>query len=687
LVVLVVWGASGLAVTQQQYVQRTQKKLDTVVDLARYFPKSVDEIAAYTKYAIESARKVTLDIIAIPTQKRTFTNTMRAYDNAFERFHRITRIALLYSMVVPDDALRKAAYKAYVQLTQAATGLWESGAINQAFKDYVEHRAVHEDLSREERYFIDEIMADYDHVGLNLPLDGQAALRLLKNDILRLKFSFRHNIALDKRFILATRDELQGVSESFIDSLAMQDDRYVVTTDYPSYHAVMSGCRVAATRERLYLGFMNRAYPKNEPILEHLLDLRNQLAYKLGSTDYATWALQTETARTPEYVGMFIKSLAQRAAQKTTREYEELKENLPDGITLDADGRIKPWDYPYVLARYKKKYNQFSMRSIAPYFSLPTVLKGMFTVFGRFLGLVFTEVKPTWTWHPEVKLIQVQDDQTKELKGYIFLDLHPRPKKYTHAMHATLVIPIGYANKGSVEPSVAAIVANICRPSGDKPAFLNLHGVKALFHEFGHAIHAMLSRPQMAYFSGTRVKRDFVEVPSQFFAFWLTDPTILKTVGRHYRTNKPIPQSLVDRILEVRCWDSGYRTTRSCWLALMSLRFHTEGLTRGVDALTRSLHDELIDSVSYDPRAHMQESFGHLGSRGAKYYGYLWAQVMAQDLFAMAQKEGLLDRKAGQRFVSMILQPGGSEDPVRLVTKYLGRKSTLGAFTRALALR
>jgi len=283
--------------------------------------------------------------------------------------------------------------------------------------------------------------------------------------------------------------------------------------------------------------------------------------------------------------------------------------------------------------------------------------------------------------------MKVQDDKTKELKGYIFLDLHPRPKKYTHAMHATLVVPIGHGKKGVVEPSLAAIVTNISRPSGNKPALLTLRGVKSLFHEFGHAIHATLSRPQMAYFSGTRVKRDFVEVPSQFFVAWLTDPTILKTIGRHYRTNKPISQSLVDRILALRCWDSGYCTMQSCWLALLSLRFHTEGLDRGVDALTRSLHDELIDSVAYDPRAHLQTSFGHLGSREAKYYGYLWAQVMSLDLFATAQKEGLLNREAGRRFVSAILQPGGSEDPVRLVTNYLGRKSKLGAFTRALALR
>jgi thimet oligopeptidase len=676
-----------MAVTQQQYLVRTQKKLSTVVDLAQYFPKSVDEIRAYATYAIDTARKVRQDIVALPSQKRTFANTMRAYDNALERFHRNIRIVLLYSMVMPDDALRKAARKAYVQLTQAATGLWEDGAINQACKDYVEHCASSDNLNREERYFINEVMADFDRAGLNLPTQDQAALQPLKNDILRLKFSFRRNISLDKRFILATRDELCGVPERFVNTLAMQDDRYVVTTDYPSYYAVMSGCSVAATRERLYVEFFNRAYPKNEKVLEQLLDLRNQLAYKLGSKDYATWVLQTETARTPAYVDTFIKSLAQRAEQKMASESEELKRNLPDGVVLDAAGRIQPWDYAYVLSMYKKENNRFNMRNIEQYFPLSTVLKGMFSVFRQFLGLSFTEIKPSWTWHPEVKLIQVRDDQTKEVKGYIYLDLHPRDKKYTHAMHAALVIPISDGNKGVVEPAVAAIVTNIPRSSGEKPALLPLRSVKALFHEFGHAIHGMLSRPQMAYFSGTKVKRDFVEVPSHFFAQWLTDPAILKQIGRHYRTNKPIPQSLVDRIIAMRCWDGGYRTTRACWLSLLSLHFHTDGLAHGLDALTKSLHDELIDCVGYDSRVHLQTSFGHLGSRGAKYYGYLWAQVMALDLFAMAQKEGLQNRKAGQRFVSAILQPGGSEDPVRLVTNYLGRKSKLRAFTRALALR
>jgi len=657
--------------------------------IMRLFPQSAHEIHERVEQYLQQLKQEVAALIAIPDSERTWDNTMRVYDhiNALSDVAIMCQILVDLELVSPDQEVRDAAHAGVLKIQETCIDLISLNVdLYQALKAYAHGNGACDALTAEQEYFLYETLADYKRHGLDLPEEKRAHVAILLKEIAALELKFEENISHDASSITVTRDALHGVSPALIDTLKRTEDgQYIVGVDYPTYFAVMENCTVEATRKELYIAFSNRAYPANETILNEVITKRDQLAKLLGFASYAHLDLDDAMAQRPERVHAFLADLSARATPKEEQERDLLRAHMPDDIMLSADNRFQPWDYVYVAQQYKKKYCAVDETQIAEYFPMDSAIAGMLSLYQEFFGIIFKEHAMTGLWSDEVRLIEVYNDN-EQLLGYLLLDLFPRPNKYTHACHNT-TIPAVDLGDGTMIPALSLVVANFTKPTHDKPALLHRErDVETFFHEFGHALHALLGRTTLGSCSGTHVKTDFVEMPSQMLEEWLWDGAILKKISKHYITGQPLSDELIAKIQQLKHFDTGYTIKRQIGLANLSLACYLPGEHKDVAALVHQLHTQYNRSTAYEPRAHFYASFGHLMPYAAKYYGYLWSRVFALDLFSCIKQEGLLNPVIGKRYAREILAKGGSQDPNQLIKNFLGREPSITPFLHDLGL-
>lgn len=652
--------------------------------LGALFPKNEAEVTSFAQRAMEQARREFEAILAIPAEQRTFDNTMHALDASQEKFGQCAAAIEIMNMVHPEKGMRDVCQEASIKLSKFSVDLYFDQRLYHAFKEYRATREAVETLSRQETYYLDEAMKDFHSSGLDLPADQLEKVKDIKKKIAQVGIDFDANIAADKSTILVERDDLQGLRDGFIEALEKKGDQYVLGCDYPTYTEVMQNCAVEKTRKDLYFAFQNRAYPKNNESLGKLIAYRDELAELLGYESYAALDTHSGMAQTVERVEKFLVDLMAKSEKKEQAEFDLLKSELPAEITLDADGKFSSWDVSYVKNAYKKKHYQLDERELAEYFPVDKALAGMLSIYEHFLGLTFKETAPDWAWHDEVKLLEIYENSTGKLIGHLYLDLYPREGKYSHACYCGFVHGV---QRGDYEiPSVGVVIANFPKATTDAPALLKHSDVETFFHEFGHAMHGVLGRTELASCSGTSTKRDFVELPSQMLEEWMYEKDMLSDISSHYKTGKPLPAELIDKKIELKKFDSGFFVRRQCAFALFSLNCYKAGQSKDLDALSKEIALKYNKNVRFEPEAHHHASFGHLNGYGAKYYGYMWSKVFALDIFYEIKKNGLLNSEMGKKYVACILAPGGSKDPNELLEDFLGREPQQDAFLDNLGL-
>lgn len=675
----------------EEFCTMFEKPISSIQDVYNIFPKNVQDVEYYASSAIQRAQRDLDALQTFSSDERTFQNTARALDTIGAQFGQVCNAIEILEMIDPRADVRDACHKEIIKLRAFAVDAFSNKKVYNAFKEYVEGAAKKESLNAEEQYFLSESMRDFKRAGLDLPDDTFKKLQDLKKELSELTLAYDTNINNDASSITATAEELKGCDEHFIKSLTKDaDGNYIVRCDYPSYFEVIDNCTVAQTRQRHYFAFSNRACPANIDLLEKIIAKRDELARMVGYASYAAYDTDDQMVKTPQRAEAFIRELAGHAHKKARQELKTFTQELPEGVVFDTQGKVSPWDVRYIKNCYKKKHLQLDERIVAEYFTVERTLKGVFDIYQQFLSFDFSIHKPAWSWHDDVQLIEVRDRGTSTVRGYIFIDLYPRDNKYSHACQAGIVHTV--KNKqadGSVlkTPSVAVVIANFPKPTGDRPALLKHSDVETFFHEFGHAMHTVLGCTEMSAFSGTEVKRDFVEMPSQIFEEWMFDKSLLKNLSAHYKTNEPLSDELVDKLIALKKFDSGMFLERQCLLSLISLECFKEGAQKNTGSLIEKLTKSLIPDVRFEPNTHMQASFGHLTNYGAKYYGYMWSKVFALDIFAVIKKQGLLNPEAGRLFIDKILSKGGSVDPNVLLKDYLGREPQQEAFFEDLGIK
>lgn len=675
--------------------EHKMKELDGVVyvedinDIKGLLPNSAAQINQQTEYILARAKKDLDTILAIPNEQRTFANTIQAFDTltSLSPLDVKNNIFQMVEMTNQDEAVRNAAHDGILKIQSfAVDNISANRALYNAVKWYADHKASQENLTDEQQYYLKELVEGFERAGLHLPDERLEQVKKLKKELGQLALEFEKNIAEDKSTIVVDKEGLAGLSDDFIEQLKRtQDGKYILGVDYPTFTNVMENCSVEDTRKQLAIAFANRAYPVNEKILNKIVQLRDELAQLLGFENYAQLDINDQMVKSPERAREFIEDLWERSLPKEKQEYQDMVKELPDSVTLREDGKLKPWDISYLKTWYKKKNFNIDEREISEYFPMESTIQGLLDIYRQFLSVEFEEVPVSGVWHDDVKLIAVYTKDKSTLLGYLFLDLYPRPNKYSHACHISLV-PAHIMPDGKRLPAVSAVLANFPKATSGKPSLLMRNDVKTFFHEFGHALHALFGATRMGGFAGTSVKRDFVELPSQMLEEWLNDKEMLQKVAKHYKTGEPLSDEVIDKIIALKNYDTGGLIQIQAAYALFALDLFDTGAEKNPYEIVQKLQLRMRPHVDFNKDSHFYCNFGHLTGYGAKYYGYLWSRVLALDLFEEIKKQGLLNPEIGKRYVDEIISKGGSVDPNILLKNFLGREPSNAAFLKDMGL-
>lgn len=657
--------------------------------LTQCFLLEPEEIKNKAHMFMTQAEEELAQIIAIPAHEQTYQNSFKAFDNlcAKSNLALFSHLCSILESVSPRKEIRDTAHETIILLQSFYVDkLGSNKELYCALKTFANNHLTDETLSAEQKYFISETIADYERQGLNLSDNILEKISTLKKEIASLSVQFERNIAEDCSSIEATKEELAGVDDTFIARL-QQDatGKYVLGVDYPTFFTVMENCTVENTRKRLSRAFNNRAYPMNETLLQEILKKRHELANLLGFKTYANLDLADQMAKNPETVETFLNDLLKKAHIKAKLELATWIKAIPDAVPIYKDDKIDPWNTAFLHTQYKKKTFNLDEQKIAEYFPLENTIKGLFSIYESFFDIKLKSVTLAHAWHPDVLCIELYDKTETVLYGTIFLDLFPREGKFSHAAKAGF-IPTFFDDKNNRHPGAVIVMANFPKATPEKPSLLKRSDVSTFFHEFGHALHALFGATHIASLSGTNVKRDFVELPSQMLEEWLENKDILKMLSCHYITGEPLDDDTIDSIIKLKTDGSGNFLQRQIWLSFVSLKLHQEEINNDIYSLFKNTYETFICTSQFDEENHMYANFGHLCGYDSKYYGYMWSKVFALDLFEQIEKYGLLNPEMGLKYTSCILSKGGTCDPNELLKNFLGRPPKNNAFFKSLGL-
>ncbi|HNR70058.1 MAG TPA: M3 family metallopeptidase [Verrucomicrobiota bacterium] len=616
----------------------------------------------------------------------TFENTVRALDDIGYEINLTGDRFGLIKETSTNAALREAATDALKELQEWAVGLDYREDVYQAIKAYA-HRQPK--LEGEAAKLLFETMRDYRRAGLDLPKPQRDEVERLRKELTRLMTDYESNITRAQKDVKFTRAELEGVPESFLAQAKTGADEYTVKANV-TWHllSVMDNARREETRKRLQFERDNLARESNLPLLEKILPLRDNIARQLGYPSWADYRIEVKMATNAATAMDFLEKLKAGLQPKFDAELAEFR-RLKIKETGDPNARVNLWDWRYLSNQLKKEKYNVDAEQLRVYFPYQRVLDGMFRIYQSIFGLRFEPVEPPQKWIGDLQLYAVADAQSGEPLGLFYLDMFPREGKYHHFAQFHLVGGKRLASGKYQRPTVA-LICNFPSPAPDKPSLLSHSDVETIFHEFGHAMHSILTRAQYSRFAGTSVPGDFVEAPSQMLENWVWDKKVLDSFAADYRDpEKKIPADILAKLREAKLATEATRYRRQLSFGLTDLTLHTQ-IRAGNAAQTLTLANQVLSDVFLPmmPDTAFVAYFGHLMGYDAGYYGYAWADAIAADMATVFEHapKGYFDTTAGRRLRTEIYEPGNSRDVNVSIEKFLGRKPSLAPFLRKLGI-
>ena len=613
-----------------------------------------------------------------PAEKLTYASTLGRFDEVVLELNSAGEFPYLMGVAHPDPVVREAAKLCEPKTDKLTTTIWLDADVAGVLKAYA---ARGEKLEGERAKFLTDVLRDFRRNGIDLPPAKQQRLRALNEQITQLGQDFQSNIGASTSKIEVKPASLVGLPKEYLAKRPPnKEGRVVISTDYPDFYPFMTYSKDRKAALDLYILFTNRGGDTNVKLLERILTLRSEKAKLLGYATWADYAIEPRMAKTPRNVRDFLGRL--QAALKEPAKLE-MAEFMKEHVKLGgkATDKLPPSERYYLEDRVRRAKYKFDSQELSNYLELGAVKKGLMDITARMYGLEYREV-PANAWHPDVTAYEVWSGGAQI--GKFYLDLHSREGKYKHAA----MFPMRTAARlrdGTYQLPIAALECNFPKPGeavkgkAPTPALMSHEDTVTFFHEFGHVLHQILTRSELAYSSGTATARDFVEAPSQMFEEWAWSREVLDLFAKHHQTGKKIPDALFSAMQKARGYGRAVSTQRQLFFATLDLEFHSR--EPGFDT-TKVLEEvqNATESFVYVPGTHFQSSFGHIIGYDAAYYGYQWALSLSRDVLTRFRAEGLLNPATAASWRDEVLAKGGGADERAMITRFLGREPSPDAY-------
>ena len=651
-----------------------------IIKAAHYMP-------AYLK-GFEEQKKEIKTIINNPKEP-TFENTIKELEYSGELLSKVSRVFGAMNSANTNDTLQKINKELAPLSSKNRDDINLNDSLFQRVKSVYDNRDKFK-LTEEEKKVLDDTYKSFVRNGAALSAEDKGKLRKINQELSLLSVQFGQNLLAETngfKLIVDKKEDLSGLPQGAIAQAAStannlkMNGKWVFTIQYPIMEQFLKYSDKRDLRQKLFTAYFMKGDNDNEhdnkTIIARIAKLRFERSKLLGYKSYAAFALERNMAKTPEkvfeFLGQVWKAALPFAKAEAVAQQEMIKR---DGGKF----KLEPWDWWYYTEKIKKEKYDLSDEVTRPYFKIDNVMDGLFYVANRLYGLEFSKRTDIPKYHPDVNTFEVKREGKHV--GILMIDNYPRASKRSGAWTGAFRGQSRDRNGKMIYP-IVTIVTNSTPPTADKPSLLTSDEASTLFHEFGHALHQLLSNSTYPGVSGTSVPRDFVELPSQIMEHWALEPEVLKVYAKHWQTGEVIPAAIVDKIDKAGKFNTGFITIEYLAAALLDMEYHS--LTEPVDLDIRSFEKTIMDKYGLIPEIkprYRSTYFNHIwaGGYSAGYYSYIWCEILDADAFQAFKETGdIFNKEVAARFEKEILSKGGTRDPHDMYIAFRGKEPSIDA--------
>ena len=633
------------------------------------------------KELIEIAKKE-IDEIANNQEEPTFSNTIEALAYSGEQLDAVSSVFFNLNSAETNDEIQKIAQEVSPLLSEYSSQISQNEALFARIKKVFDEKEKYS-LNEEQKMLLNETYKGFVRNGALLNDEDKKKLEKINMDLSIKSLQFGQNVLAETNNYfkhITNKEDLAGIPEAILAQYAEEAkernlEGYVITLQYPSYVPFITYCENRKLRKELAIENGKKAFKNNEfdnqNLIKEIISLKQQKAEILGYKTYADYVLEERMAKSPAKVFEFLNELLEKASPFAQKEIDELK------ALAKADGidEMQSYDHAFYAEKLRKAKYDLNDEELKPYFQLDKVQEAVFGLAKTLFGLEFVEINDIQKYHPEVKTYEIFERQetSNQFKALLYADYHPRKGKRAGAWMTSFKSQ-KIENGENVRPHIS-VVCNFTKPTAETPSLLTFQEVTTLFHEFGHALHGILANTQYPNLSGTSVKWDFVELPSQFLENYCYEPEFLKTFAKNYQTGEVLPDEKIQKISESKNFMEGYQTLRQLGFGILDMNYHTK-----VGELENWSVKEFEDNITKktqlyptNPETVMSTSFSHIfqGGYSAGYYSYKWAEVLDADAFQYFKENGIFNPEIAAKY-KILLSSGGTKDPMELYKNFRG---------------